>query len=393
MPRPLRVLLVADHLDYDGALHGAGRQLLEMTSALNSVAAVEEARAIAVRPASGLGLQLIREGAPLDFLNHSPYDPRTALTLARRCQTGRVDILHLTDYAASTWGRIAGLVTRTPTVVHVRSHHSRHQAKGFPSRVAFAYRALAPFTSKAIAISESVREFAIQRMGFRSEQVVVLNNPLTAQFNPADAEDGSASDAAPGSGSIAAIRSRHGVPADARLVGAVTRFYPSKGMRDLIAALPTILETIPQTYLMLVGQGPEEPKLKELAEALGVRERVIFAGFRKDVVAYYRTFDVSAVPSLEEGFGNVAIEAMATGTPVVASNLGGLREIVQNEENGLLVPAQDPGTLARAIIRVLTEGELADRLRRNGRRRALDFSLDRFIDRLTRIYQEVRSET
>lgn len=371
----LRVLLVADHTDHDGALHGAGRQFLALVTALEAHEQVD-VLALVVRPPSELGRRLMAEGSSVRYMAYNPYDPRIAWELARRCRKHSIDLLHVTDFAASTWGRIAGLITRTPVLVHVRSHHSPQQPRGFPLHAAAAYRLLAPVTTRAIAISESVRTFAIQRMGFAPDQVEVLPNPL------AEGSFGAA-----GVDSMGSVRQRHGIPASAKVVGAVTRFHSVKGIHHLIEAFATVLDQVPAAYLLLVGEGPDKSRLMALANSLGIQERVVFAGYREDVRSYYEAFDVSAIPSLEEGFGNVAVEAMATGIPVVASDLGGLGEIITDGETGLLVPAADPPALAGALLRILRDARFADHLAQGGRRRADDYSFDSYLARLIEIYR------
>lgn len=331
-----------------------------------------------LRGASQLGEELRAEGLPFRFFGDHAYDPTSGWKLWRLIRERRIDLLHVTDFGASTFGRLAGRLARTPTIVHVRSHHSEHQPRGFPLHVEYAYRALAPHTDRAIAISESVRRFAIRRMGFRPGQVEILNNPL-ARFSFAEPEPER----------VPEIRRRHGIEPDAPVIGAVTRFHAAKGIRYLVEAFARVLDAVPEARLVLVGEGPEESRLRALARELGVMDRIVFAGFRRDVQAYYRLFRVSAVPSIEEGFGNVALEAMAMGTPVVASREGGLPEIVREEETGILVPTADAGALARALLRLLRDPGLRDRMGAAARARSEEFSMDRYVERLLEIYRDV----
>ncbi len=375
--RPVRVLLACDHIDYDGALHGGGRQLIEVTRALAERPDVEPTVCV-LRAPSELGRELVREGLPFTFFGDHALSPATLVRMVRCIREREIDVLHLTDYGASTFGRLAGLVTGRPSMVQVISHHSKHQRKGFPRYVELAYRALAPATAKALANSPSVRAFAVEHMGFATEDVEVLPCALPKySWGP------------PTSDEVAAVRRRHGIPADAPVVGAVTRFYASKGMEFLIRAVPDIVREFPRVVVLLCGQGPQEEMLRSLARELGVERHVIFAGFQRQAHHYVAAFDVAATPSIEEGFGVVALEAQALGVPVVASRIGGLQEIILDEESGLLVEPADPAALAAAIRRLLRDAGLRRAMRARAIEAAQRFSLDAHVDRLSSIYHEL----
>lgn len=370
------MLLAADHLDHGGALHGAGRQFTELARAFGPDRI--QATACILHPPSELGEQLLREGMPLHFWGHRSWNPIHLWHFVRFIREHRIDVLHLTDFGASTYGRIAARLTRTPAVVHVRSHHSEYQPRGYPPYVAWVYRILAPWTARAIAISESVGQFAVQRMGFQPRQVEVLNNPL-AEYSFAE----------PSAEQVRDLRRRHGFGAGDPIVGTVTRFHTAKGIRFLLQALPAVLREEPHAWLVLVGEGPREPALAALATELGIADRVIFAGFQREVQTFFGMFDVSVVPSLEEGFGNVALESLALGVPVVASAIGGLPEIVTDGETGFLVEPGDPGEIARAVLQILQNPRLRARMSRAAREKVQRFTMESYVENLERIYSSV----
>lgn len=373
-PRPVRVLLACDHIDHDGALHGAGRQLVELTMSLDP-ARVQTTTCV-LRPRSPLGRQLQHDGVPLLFLGRRSWNPLHLWTLVRLIRRQNVDVLHLTDFGASTWGRLAGLITGTPAIVHVRSHHSEYQPRGYPWFVRLGYRILAPLTARAIAISDSVRDFAIQRMGFRAEQLELLNDPL-ATFSFGSGQEEEATE----------LRTRYGLAPEVPVIGAVTRFHAAKGICFLVGALPAVLREVPNAHLVLVGAGPEEDSLREQSRALGVEDRVIFAGFQRDVATCFRMFALSVVPSLEEGFGNVAVESLALGVPVVASRSGGLPEIVSDGENGFLVEPGDSAGIAEAILSLLRDPELRARMSDAAHASSQRFLMSNYLDRLEAVYR------
>lgn len=373
---PVRVLIACDHMDFDGALHGGGRQLIELTRALDRDRI--EPTVCVLRAPSTLGLELRKEGLPLHFLGDGRFNPATLAKLIRLIRKERIQVLHLTDFGASTFGRLAGSFTRTPAIVQVISHHSEYTARGFPPYVELAYRALAPFTSRALAISPSVKEFSVRHMGFAPDDVEVLYYPLPSH-----------SFAEPSPGSVTELRERLGIATGDPVIGAVTRFHPVKGINFLVDAFARLSRSYPRARLILVGRGPEEERLRRQVRELGIDQQVVFTGFQRDVQRFVKLFHVSVVPSLEEGFGLVALESLALGVPVVASRLGGLPEVVTHGKTGLLVEPADADAIAGAIARILENGELHRCMSEAGPTAAQRYSLDGYAGRLTEIYQEL----
>jgi len=143
--------------------------------------------------------------------------------------------------------------------------------------------------------------------------------------------------------------------------------------------------------LVLVGDGPERERLGQAARAAWLEARVVFAGHQREVGPYYGLADVFVLPSHSEGSPNVLLEAMAAGVPVVATAVGGVPELVENEESALLVRPGDSATMAEAIGRLLADRELAERLARNAAVAVkARFSPDAYARALVGLYGEVR---
>jgi glycosyltransferase involved in cell wall biosynthesis len=161
---------------------------------------------------------------------------------------------------------------------------------------------------------------------------------------------------------------------------ATSRLHPTKGHRDLLAAVAQLRQTSPRVRLLLVGDGVERPHLEEQARGLGLGDAVRFTGFRDDVTALLQAADLFVLPSLREGMPNAALEAMAAGLPIVACAVDGVPEAVADGETGLLVPPGSPDALADALGRLLADRARAERLGRAGRDRARErFALDRVL--------------
>ena len=152
-----------------------------------------------------------------------------------------------------------------------------------------------------------------------------------------------------------------GVPPAAHVVLTVGRLAPLKGLRYLLDAWSRV-SSIPDVYLVIVGNGEMEAELKAYASTLGLDGRVVFAGFRSDVPSLLARADVFVLSSLWEGLPMAAVEAMAAGCPVVATAVGGTPEVVEDGVTGLLVPPEDAPALAEALIRLLTAPELSNAL-------------------------------
>ena len=164
---------------------------------------------------------------------------------------------------------------------------------------------------------------------------------------------------------------------------------PTKCPSYLIHATRAVAETCPKVRLIVIGGGPELPRLRKLAGALGLEGHVTFRGpvaRDAEVRAAYFEADTFCLPSRQEGFGIVFVEAMAAGLPVIAARAGATPEVVEHERTGLLVPPSDPEALASTLIRLLTRPEERKRLGEAGTRAAKRYGLEtigrHFVDRI-----------
>jgi glycosyltransferase involved in cell wall biosynthesis len=335
----LRVLLANDRLGYaDARLHGAGRLMLDWTRVLR--ARGHALSPVILRAGGPLGEQALADGLPFVFLDRHPFDPRAALDLARLVRERDIQLLHLQGYGASTLGRLVGRRLGVPTLVHVHADY-RVEPKGHPWYMRAIDRALAPGTARAIAISRAVAEFAVEQQGFAPEQVSILHNPIDLEhFGPPTPEQRDAA------------RRSFDLPPDLPVAICVARFDPVKGVDLLLDAVSRELDHGPAFALLLVGDGPERPRLERQGARLRHPERIRWLGYQQDVRRALWAADLAVVPSRSEGLGLAALEAMATGLPVVATAVGGLPEIV-SEESGALVEPGNPAALGRALGRLL----------------------------------------
>lgn len=182
-------------------------------------------------------------------------------------------------------------------------------------------------------------------------------------------------------------------PGERREVLYVGGFRKEKGSDILFAAIPSVVERLPSVRFRVVGgEEPEEGPYHRFARRLGIDKQIDFKGFvaREELRELFASADVLVSPSLAEGHALAALECLACGTPVVASNIPGLRETVQHEVNGLLVPPLDPTALGDAIFRILTDIALLDRLSRAARSSVTSFSWSNRICEFHEVVARIR---
>ena len=178
-----------------------------------------------------------------------------------------------------------------------------------------------------------------------------------------------------------------GIPGEALVVGTVAALAPHKDHRTFLRAAAAVKRALPEVRFLIVGEGELEAELKELSGSLGLSREVIFTGFREDVLALIRMFDIFVLSSYLEGMGTSLLDAMGLGRPIVATRTGGIPEVVRGGENGLLVPARQPERLAEAIVRLGKDDGLRRRMGEAGKDMVEDFSVRRTVERTEEVYR------
>jgi glycosyltransferase involved in cell wall biosynthesis len=234
------------------------------------------------------------------------------------------------------------------------------------------------FVTRILPVSDYVRRRLLVSDHVPEAKATVLYNGIDlSRFQP-PAE------------SRAAIRLRLGVPPSDRVVASVGQLIQAKGFDHLVAAA-ALLKHRPDTTFLIAGDGERRAALADQIARLGMVERVRLLGKRDDVQEILGAADVFVCPSVwDEALGYVILEAMSVGLPAVASEVGGIPEVVADGETGLLVPPRDPAALAQAIARLLDDPAARERMGRAGRRAVHEhFSLDSAIERTLALYHEL----
>jgi len=303
---------------------------------------------------------------------------RGCRSVMKICREKNIDIIHANDNTVVFFAVIPAMLLKRESVWHVRSPVSRLGRIG-----AF----LIKHCGALISCSESAAEPFRKHSPRYAEKVFVAYDGVDVPKLIERSRRPS-------------VREEYNIPPDTPLVGVVGRIARSKGQDVFLRAAVVVSELHPKVRYVITG-GPVagsreglaadtafEEEIKRLAHKVGVAEKVIFTGYRHDNPAAIKDLSVVVVPSRLEPLGLVALEAMALGVPVVVSATGGLREIVESEVNGLVVPPDAAGALGMAICRLLKDRALAKRLADEGRRTVESrFTADAHAGAVAQVYR------
>jgi glycosyltransferase involved in cell wall biosynthesis len=390
LAEPIRVLRVIARLNMGGpALHvsylasGLESRGYKTTLVAGTLARGEGSMAF-VAEEHGVEIvqvpQLSREISPL-------ADAQSIVQLVRLIRRERPHILHTHTAKAGAVGRIAAILSgdaRPPIIVHTFHGHVLQGYFG-PLRGGFfrqIERRLARDTTRLVAVSPQVRDdlvgygvagpekFAIVRLGIELEQRTHASDDSRRE-----------------------LRRLFGVPEDRFVVGWIGRMTAVKRLPLVLDGFKRLLDQGVDATLCLVGEGPDRDEAERLAHRLGVMKRCLFVGYQRDVAPYYELFDALVLPSANEGTPVVAIEALAAGRPVVATDVGGVSDVVHHGVDGFLVRSGDAGALADRLA------ELAADI---GKRRAMGaagaadvparYAVERLLDDIDGLYRTLLAE-
>ena len=264
------------------------------------------------------------------------------------------DLVHGHDWLVASAGDHLAKRFRCPLVVTIHAtEYGRHQGwvDSHPqSYIHGVERWMANRCEQLITCSAYMRDHVADIYGLEEDRVAVVANGIDpSELVPVD--------------DLASLRASFAQPHE-KLVLLVGRLVYEKGFQLALEALPSLIERVPGTRFIVAGSGTAEEDLRRQASELGLDDHGTFVGWIGDDVLHslYRIADLTVVPSIYEPFGLVALEAMASGSPCLVSDTGGLREVVPNEDVGLRFRSRDPVSLGQMAERLLTDSELRDRL-------------------------------
>ena len=329
---------------------------------------------LACRSNTPLAMRAAQAGIETLLLpNKNDLDLLSAWRMAQFCRHRQIEIVHahlVRDYLISYFARQFGADFRRILTRHVL----------FPMSASRLNRRMLADADAVIAVSVAARDVIVQHPGAHPERVVIVHNGIrTQEF----------SNAMP-----AGWRHEFHIAPTASIIGSIGVLLPQKGQYLLLRALPMVQTRHPHAAIALVGDDFSEQayvaELTQLAISLGIERSVYFLGARTNIAGILREFNLFALPSLSESFSLALVEAMAAGLPVIASDTGGMREVVVHRETGILTPPDDPQALATAICRLLDYPEIAADYGQAGQQRAAaQFDLSVMMEKTLAVYRNV----
>lgn len=325
-----------------------------------------------VEPAAGM-LRKVRESGARTL--HLRRSSRFALwswwPLIRLLRRERVDILHGHMFGSNVWACLLGKLARVPVIV---CHEHMWSYGGGRLRAWIDRWLIARLSDTFIAVSEQGRRSMIEVEKIRPEDVTLIRNGVPA----------------PPAGNPDRIREELGIQEGQPVIVSVGFLRVEKAYEVLIAAAAQLAPSHPGLRVLIVGGGPEHERLQALIEELGLSEVVTLLGIRGDVPDVLSVADAAVCCSDFEGGPLAVMEYMGAGLPVVASRVGGLPELVQDGETGILIPPRDPAALAEALGELLADAPRRDRMGEAGRAlRRREYGIDAFIGRLQALYERL----
>lgn len=362
--RPINLTLVADHM----AVGGAEILLLNLFRHLDPERV--RPRLVCLKHKGVLGPEFEAAGFPITVVpRRSARDVRVVPRLMRELRSSGTDVVLVTHLhlGALTLGRLAARLIGRPSVV---APHGMDTVPATGRRTLPRHDVETLFLSDALVLLAPTQgrylhevEGVGTRPWNRIREVVIPNGiPLPAAPTPDDRSR---------------ARAEFGAGPDDLVVGIVARLHPVKAHEVLLDAVAKLAPTLPNLRLVVVGTGEREAELHELARTLGIEDVVNFLGVRRDVAQLLPGFDVACLTSSYECAPLAVIEAMAAAVPVVATDVGAVRDMMTDGQEGYLVPVGDSSTLAERLRTLADDPALRARLGAAGRRRAeAQFSVD-----------------
>ncbi len=310
----------------------------------------------------GVAIHLIRRRAGIDFAY--------ILKLAKFFRKSGVQILHLHNPTAFFYGTLAGRLVRVPCIVY--TEHGRDFSSS--KKVKITNRILAHMVDSIIAVSAAGKEYLAKEEGIERDRIRLIYNGV---------EDTQSLTIRPQE----TIRRELNLTSEQPVIGIVARLDWIKNHASLLRAMQIVNGNYLNAVLLIIGDGPLKVDLQILAKQLHIQDKTYFLGTRTDIPDLLSIMDVFVLCSHSEGLSLTLIEACAAGKPIVATDVGGNREVVKHEVNGLLVPSNEPQSLATAIENILGDSNTAREMGRKGRTVfAEQFTIDIMVDTYQKLY-------
>ncbi len=289
-------------------------------------------------------------------------------------------IVHTHSSKAGLMGRLAAKLAGAPIIVHTPHGHVFFGYFGpFKTKLFIIFEKLASrITDKIVALTNREKKDHVLFKIAEEDKFSVIYSGIERNILKESSSEEKQN-----------LKKELGIPENSLIVGTAGRLVPVKGPEFLVKASKYIISKYPDTYFMFTGDGPLEQDLKRKALEMGISNNIIFLGWRDDLAKIISIYDIFVLPSLNEGMGRVLVEAMALGKSIVASNVGGIPDLVIHGKNGFLVPPKNPKELAKYIQVLLEDKDKREKMGLAGKEMALNFGAGIMIEKIASLYEEL----
>lgn len=318
-------------------------------------------------------------GIPVTFIRkHGRYDISIIWRLRAFLKKGGFDIIHSNLFTANLWGRLAAFGLKIPFVVTVHNIHSRHNPTQARIEIFFD-RLLVRTTSLLINVSKEVETSMLRDVGLPRTKLCTIENGIVFP-EPGDLP------------SKQEARKTLGFSDDEKLLVVIGRFAAAKNHTTFISSLPAVRERFPKLKVLLVGNGEKEGEIRETIAKYDLGDTVILLGLRRDIPTILSASDILVIPSIWEGLPIVMLEAMAAGTPVIATRVGGIPDALTDGSTGILTTPDAP-SLTDAMVRGLSDLPHMEEMAREAQKVASNrYNIKRTAARYTDVYRTITRE-
>jgi glycosyltransferase involved in cell wall biosynthesis len=313
--------------------------------------------------AGGMGIEVISHKI------RSAWEPGSILRIKKLIRELKIDVLHTHSSVDSWAGGLAGRWAKVPVLVRTR-HISVRVRRPWLNRIYYLPDAI-------ITTGEHIRRELLQTHKIPAERIVSIPTGAdTGRFlpGPPDLE----------------LKKRMGLPIDSPVITLVAVLRAQKRHELVIAAAAEVIKVFPRTRFLFVGDGPGRDRVEQEIKKARLEDRILMTGYREDIPAILSFTDLGIISSVAEGIPQFLFQIMAMGKPVIATEVGGIPEIVTSGVNGILIPPEDAAALVQAIVQLLGDPGSAGRLGEEGRRLVeQEYTVEKMAEKVYRVYQQV----
>lgn len=300
----------------------------------------------------------------------SEFDLASSFKIARFARRQKIDVIHCHDSHSHSLGLLSKYFYNKPALITTRRVLFKIQ-KNFLSKKKYSSDKL----DRIVCVSEAIKNVMLSD-GIKESKLSVINDGIDlSKFNNSSKDK---------------LIHEYGITPKSIIIGTIAAFTQEKDYPNLLSAAKIVIENTPQCIFMALGEGDDLEKIQKLAVQYGISENFVFTGFKNNVGDYLKLFDIFVLNSKSEGLGSSILDAMAVGLPIVATNVGGIPEIVDDRFNGLLVESGNPESLAKAINILVNDQNYLQQLGANSLVKVRDFDIDIIVNKYIDLYNSLQ---